>query len=340
MNCSYSEGVIVPPRKGSRKVFLRGVFPGAKVRRSKDWNWDDQDGGPGKLGKVISIDDYKDTFRSVANIKWAATDIENIYRLGYHGKVDIQATEAAPNGCRYYIDHLSILGKQQPLSVRIRNDSYQPSLVQPSPPLLSQAQAAKPGKFNVNDKVRISVTLEELQVLQEGHGGFNPQMQTVIGLNGWVHRVTTSGNIRVQYQGHPESNYRWTINPAALSPVNLTNLAVGDYVSLVDDIDKQGLAKLQQGHGGWCPEMEKAKGQIGQILKVYSDGDVRVNIIGKEWTFHPAALVKTSAPALMPMTTKSKQSGNQDEDLIRACAKGDISTVLSIMSHLTVCLLF
>ena len=165
-------------------------------------------------------------------------------------------------------------------------------------------------------------------------------MQTVIGLNGWVHRVTTSGNIRVQYQGHPESNYRWTINPAALSPVNLTNLAVGDYVSLVDDIDKQGLAKLQQGHGGWCPEMEKAKGQIGQILKVYSDGDVRVNIIGKEWTFHPAALVKTSAPALMPMTTKSKQPGNQDEDLIRACAKGDISTVLSIMSHLTVCLLF
>ena len=348
--CSYSEGVIVSPRKGSRKVFLRGVFPGAKVRRSKDWNWDDQDGGPGKLGKVLSIDDYKDTFRSVANIKWAATDIENIYRLGYHGKADVQVTEAATNGCRYYIEHLPILGKQQPLSVRIGNDHCQP-LVQPSPPLLSQAQAKRsllgeqPGKLNVGDKVRISVTVEELQVLQEDHGGYNPQMQTVIGLIGSVHRVTTTGNIRVQYQGQPESNFRWTINPAALSPVQQSNFAVGDYVSLVDD---DNVAKLQQGHGGWCPEMQKAVGQIGQILKVYSDGDVRVGIVGKEWQFHPAALVKTSAPPipasmegirlpappppLLP-TSKSKQSGQDEDLLLRACAKGDIRTVLSIMSN-------
>ena len=186
---------MIPPRKGSRKVVLRGVFAGAKVRRSKDWNWDDQDGGPGQLGKVLSIDEeYKDTFRSVANVKWQVSDFGNIYRVGYHGKVDIQCTEAAANG-QAYIDHLPIVGKQQPLSVRIS----QP-LVQPSPPLLSQAPKKERGKFNVNDKVRISVTPEELEVLQADHGGFNPQMLAVVGLTGSVHRVTTTNSMQTTYQ--------------------------------------------------------------------------------------------------------------------------------------------
>lgn len=98
---------------------LRGILAGAKVCRSVDWTWGDQDGGAGKVGKVLSVEDYKNTFRSVVNVKWQTGEFTNIYRLGYVGKVDIRATEMANYGIRYFIDHLPILGKQQPLSVRI-----------------------------------------------------------------------------------------------------------------------------------------------------------------------------------------------------------------------------
>ena len=40
----YCYRVSVPVRKKSKKIFARGVFPGAKVLRGHDWNWEDQDG--------------------------------------------------------------------------------------------------------------------------------------------------------------------------------------------------------------------------------------------------------------------------------------------------------
>lgn len=40
----YCCRVSVPVRKKSKKIFARGIFPGAKVLRGHDWNWEDQDG--------------------------------------------------------------------------------------------------------------------------------------------------------------------------------------------------------------------------------------------------------------------------------------------------------
>ena len=34
-----SAGHMLPPRKGSKKQQIKGVFPGAKVQRSADWMW-------------------------------------------------------------------------------------------------------------------------------------------------------------------------------------------------------------------------------------------------------------------------------------------------------------
>ena len=207
----------------------------------------------------------------------------------------------------------------------------------------SSSSPNKSGKFNVGDKVRISVSPEELKVLQENHGGYNPEMLSFIDLVGSVHRVTTSGNIRVQYPGQPESNFRWTVNPAALTTVDST-LLVGDRVKLVEDVNL--LAKVQQGHGGLCPDMDQALGKVGQVLKVYSDGDVRVRILGREWTFNPAALSKTEAvvstavvehvPRAVPVQAPyNKMVGNEEEFLLRACAKGDVFTVREVLSNLS-----
>ena len=39
-------------RRKSKKISARGIFPGARVSRGVDWQWDDQDGGNGRKGKV------------------------------------------------------------------------------------------------------------------------------------------------------------------------------------------------------------------------------------------------------------------------------------------------
>ena len=77
---------LVPPRRGSRRITIKGVFAGAKVQRSFDWMWQDQDGGPGKHGKVLEIQDWdKNSVRSVASVAWLNTDIANVYRIGHKG---------------------------------------------------------------------------------------------------------------------------------------------------------------------------------------------------------------------------------------------------------------
>ena len=47
--------VLVEPRRKSKKIMARGIFPGARVVRGVDWQWEDQDGGNGRRGKVTEI---------------------------------------------------------------------------------------------------------------------------------------------------------------------------------------------------------------------------------------------------------------------------------------------
>ena len=51
----YNCRVLVEPRRKSKKITSRGIFPGARVVRGVDWQWEDQDGGNGRRGKVTEI---------------------------------------------------------------------------------------------------------------------------------------------------------------------------------------------------------------------------------------------------------------------------------------------
>ena len=63
---------------------------------------------------------------------------------------------------------------------------------------------------------------------------------------------------------------------------------------LVEDADVVQL--LQRGHGGWSEDMFVALTRhVGRVVKVYPDNDIRVNVLGKEWTLNPACL-KRAAP--------------------------------------------
>ena len=76
-----NEKVLLECRRKSKKIPVRGIFPGARVIRGVDWSWEDQDGGNGRRGKVTEVQDWSSSSpRSAAYIMWD-TGAKNLYRL-------------------------------------------------------------------------------------------------------------------------------------------------------------------------------------------------------------------------------------------------------------------
>ncbi|KAL7645433.1 UNVERIFIED_CONTAM: hypothetical protein RMT77_003819 [Armadillidium vulgare] len=262
---SSSSGVDISPRKNASKVPLQGIFVGAKVIRGPDWDWGNQDGGEGKWGRVTEIRGWdNESGRSVASVTWLS-NTTNVYRVGHKGKVDVKYIQPATNG-NIYLQHLPILGKPE--------DGVNTNGVS------SASSAPLQLPFLVGERVRVAVPLEQLRTMQEGHGGWNQKMTEIIDKVGVVHRITDKGDVRVQYEGFPS---RWTIHPGALTRV--TSFSLGDIVTVISDASR--VRDLQKGHGEWIDYMKSILGKNGVIAKVYPDGDLRVNIEGKTWTFNP-----------------------------------------------------
>ncbi|KAL3861794.1 hypothetical protein ACJMK2_007813 [Sinanodonta woodiana] len=256
-----SKGVKVPKRLNSVKVQAWGIVSGARVVRGPDWDWGNQDGGEGKIGKVTDVRGWdSESGRSVAAITWASGST-NVYRVGHKGKVDLKYVQAASAG-NYYRDHLPVLG-EFPEPTTSTGISHQ---------------------FKVGDKVWVNLEVDILKIMQEGHGGWNPRMSEFVGKIGTVHRITERGDVRVQYDG---CSNRWTFHPGALTKVNnkVQKFTVGDTVRLSDNIHT--MKELQKNHGEWNDNMKETLGKTGQILKVYPDGDLRVQVGIQTWTFNP-----------------------------------------------------
>ncbi|XP_014399256.1 PREDICTED: E3 ubiquitin-protein ligase MIB2 [Myotis brandtii] len=253
--------VTLSPRQGLPRIPLRGIFQGAKVVRGPDWEWGSQDGGDGKPGRVVDIRGWDvETGRSVASVTWA-DGTTNVYRVGHKGKVDLKCVGEAAGGF-YYKDHLPRLGKPAELQRRVSADG----------------QPFQPG-----DKVACLLDTDVLREMQEGHGGWNPRMAEFLGQTGTVHRITDRGDVRVQFSHET----RWTFHPGALTKHN--SFWVGDVVRVMDDLDT--VKRLQAGHGEWTDDMAPALGQVGKVVKVFGDGNLRVAVGGQLWTFSPSCLL-------------------------------------------------
>ncbi|XP_053308066.1 E3 ubiquitin-protein ligase MIB2 isoform X3 [Spea bombifrons] len=264
---AHSRPVILGPRQGLQRAMLKGIFQGAKVVRGPDWEWGNQDGGEGKLGRVVDIRGWDvETGRSVASVTWA-DGTTNVYRVGHKGKVDLKSITEASGG-HYYRDHLPKLGP------------FHLSLGKPAE--IQRKESSERHPFQHGDKVKCLLDVEILREMQEGHGGWNPKMAEFIGQTGTVHRITERGDVRVQYN----SETRWTFHPGALTKHN--SIWVGDVVRVMDCMDT--VKKLQVDHGEWTDDMAPALGQIGKVIKVFGDGDMRVSVGGQSWTFNPACL--------------------------------------------------
>ena len=73
--------------------------------------------------------------------------------------------------------------------------------------------------------------------MQDQHGGFNPKMLEVLNLVGEVHRLTSNGDVRVQYPGDPATSYRWTVS---YDTHNKIQLCVLFYVEIFLLVSLQG----------------------------------------------------------------------------------------------------
>ncbi|CAH0558346.1 unnamed protein product [Brassicogethes aeneus] len=318
-----ARGVDLPARRDARQANLKGIFVGATVVRGFNWEWNDQDGGEGKMGKVLDIRGWdNESSRSVANVAWFSGST-NVYRLGHKGNCDVKCVEGSQGGL-YYPEHLPVLGQGADSTAQAERT------VRTGPP-----------PFNVGDKVQVTVQVDRLKHVQQGHGGWNPRMAEYIGKVGTVHRVTDKGDIRVQYEG---CNNRWTFNPVVLHKVN--TIAVGDVISVITDAEK--VKELQKGHGEWIEIMRDSLGKLGKVLKIYQDGDLRVQLDGHAWTLNPQCvrLIPGSA-AELANTMHASQNQRQEpsiqwqpsnnpgdgpangaaDQLVRAAAQGHLDAV-------------
>uniref|UniRef100_A0A668APN2 E3 ubiquitin-protein ligase MIB2 n=1 Tax=Myripristis murdjan TaxID=586833 RepID=A0A668APN2_9TELE len=288
---AHSQPVSLAPRQNLPRIILKGIFQGVKVVRGPDWDWGNQDGGEGKVGKVVDIRGWDtESGRSVASVTWS-NGTTNVYRMGHKGKVDLKYVSDVQGGF-YYKDHLPKLGEHAELQRQESADGH---------------------SFQQGDKVKCLLEVDILRQMQEGHGGWNPKMAEYICRIGTVHRITDRGDVRVQYS----NNIRWTFHPGALTKVN--TFGVGELVRVLEDIES--VKRLQAGHGEWTDSMAPALGQVGKVLKVYADGDLRVAFGGQTWTFNPACL--SAQPVEVDANLMTAENPNESG-----------STVISVLEKL------
>lgn len=323
-----SERIPLEPRRKTKKIAIRGIFPGARVVRGVDWQWEDQDGGNGRRGKVTEIQDWSAASpRSAAYVIWD-NGAKNLYRVGFEGMADLKVVNDAKGGT-VYRDHLPLLGEQGP-------------------------GRSGPHGLAIGDQVNVDLDLEIVQSLQHGHGGWTDGMYECLGTTGTVVGIDEDHDIVVSY---PSGN-RWTFNPAVLTKVNTAppasatgtegptgqQYSVGDLVQICNDLER--IKILQRGHGEWAEAMAPTLGKIGRVQQIYHDNDLKVEVCGTSWTYNPSAVIKVASDntvagpssgerlsALLKKLFENHVSGDVNEELVKAAANGDAQKCEEILKR-------
>ncbi|XP_062507383.1 E3 ubiquitin-protein ligase MIB1-like isoform X2 [Corticium candelabrum] len=355
INRPRSDALLMEPRRKTKKLTFKGIFPGSRVVRGVDWQWEDQDGGHGRKGRVTEVQDWTQSSpRSAAYVMWDV-GTKNLYRVGFEGMCDMKAVVDAKGGA-YFKDHLPLLGEQGSLTG---------------------------GSLAIGDQVRVDLDIEIVQSLQQGHGGWTEGMLETVGVVGTVVGIDEDHDTVV---GYPNGN-RWTFNPACLTKVSSSstsstpqasqhhltartsntsgppflfsaarvgaarqpeappsNFVIGDLVQVCGDMEK--IKALQRNHGEWADSMLATLGKIGRVQHVYDDGDLKVEVMGMSWTYNPLSVSKVatengtlSTQAGEPLSIVLKKlfethiPGNPAEELVKAAATGDLPSVEDALSQ-------
>ncbi|XP_060077598.1 E3 ubiquitin-protein ligase mind-bomb-like [Ylistrum balloti] len=289
-----SPAVVVPPRSKSKCIDAWGVFPGAMVVRGPHWKWSNQDGSDGCEGKVKDIVTWESSqskgYRGGVKVLWKKTDYEGTYRIGGDGCVDVlyKSKKHPGSGGSYYPDHLPVVDVVSPGVIALR----------PS------------------DKVRVVLDTDALRKLQEHemYGGWDDDMVQCTKELGTIVEMMFEGKIvRVQY----EDGKVWTLHRSALTRRH--TFTKNEAVKILSDSNT--VMGLQDGHGGWNDEMSETLGQMGRIVKIDNDGDMRIKIKEKMWLFSPVCVspvedvsVAKNVPANEDMDYDSDSSDDEPSE--------------------------
>ncbi|KAI8428001.1 hypothetical protein MSG28_002305 [Choristoneura fumiferana] len=294
-----------------------------------DWQWEDQDGGNGRRGKVNEVQDWSAASpRSAAYVVWD-NGAKNLYRVGFEGMADLKVVNDV-KGQNVYKEHLPLLGELGP-------------------------GRTGPHGLQVGDQVNVDLDLEIVQSLQHGHGGWTDGMFECLGTTGTVVGIDEDHDIVVTY---PSGN-RWTFNPAVLTKVcsgNMsasgsgvaaasTGFAVGDLVQVC--ADQERVKALQRGHGEWAEAMAPTLGKIGRVQQIYHDNDLKVEVFNTSWTYNPNAVTKVASSigtlpenssgdrlsALLKKLFESHVTGDTNEELVKAATNGDAARCADILAR-------
>lgn len=330
------ERTMIEPRRKSKKVAVRGIFPGARVVRGVDWQWEDQDGGVGRRGKVNEIQDWSSASpRSAAYVVWD-NGAKNLYRVGFEGMADLKVSAEIHKKLFKKI-YIYVFTFRQVVNDAKGNTVYRDHL-----PLLGENGPGKgPHGFQIGDKVTVDLDLEIVQSLQHGHGGWTDGMFECLNNVGQVVGIDEDHDIVVGYN----SGNRWTFNPAVLTKVASPTSAppefqVGDIVKICSDVES--IKQLQRGHGEWADAMQLTLGKVGRVQQVYHDNDLKVEVGNTSWTYNPLAVSKVasangdgSGAGCVPVISSGERlsailkklfepsvSGDATEEFVKAAANG------------------
>ncbi|ETW06738.1 hypothetical protein H310_02903 [Aphanomyces invadans] len=70
-----------------------------RVSRGSDWQYGNDDGGPGNIGVILSLESWGGVAKSAVRVQWLDNNITGIYRYGFHGRFDVDLVSpfAAPS---------------------------------------------------------------------------------------------------------------------------------------------------------------------------------------------------------------------------------------------------
>ncbi|KAH3817338.1 E3 ubiquitin-protein ligase MIB2-like [Dreissena polymorpha] len=231
---------------------------------------------------------------------------------------------------------LGATGYTPPSSSKGSTGGYQPKTPTSQPKTSTSAENAMTApspsaRFNVGEKVKITMDLDLLKEIETGKGAWNPRMAECIGRTGSVILVRNS-DVTVDF----DMAGKWAFDESVFTKVH--TFTAGEKARVTNNL--QNLKMLQNESCGWNEMMEKVVGQVGTVEEVDEDGDVVVAFDGDNtWTLNPEAL--TPCSDIDSETSLKQETGGDMSDLpedqkmvvlMNSIAAGDTETVNSLIT--------
>ena len=181
--------------------------------------------------------------------------------------------------------------------------------------------------FRPGQRVRIrSIGAAEAEDLAKGHGGWNKKMAADLGKTGTVTEAFSDTVVRVDVDGG--GSYAWNVETLEALGGTLVGLPPsfkkGEMVR-VRKMDLEEAERLAKGHGGWVMSMGMELGEVGEVLKVDGDKDVKVRmrVSSDESWWNPRALERLSETEIKALPPKPRRFRRGDRVRIRNVSKDE-----------------